>query len=114
MKSYRLAILQAALLLAVPPSTFAQAADPPLLSFDEIKQLYQDDDLPAPLRDKLRTLLTTPFVRNNASDAGDDATQAERSPDRKDAASGPVEYRARVSSSMPFVSPSPIPNSSTP
>lgn len=70
MKSYQLAILQAALLLAVPPSTFGQAADPPLLSFDEIKQLYQDDDLPAPLRDKLRTLLTTPFVRNSASDAG--------------------------------------------
>ena len=41
-----------------------------MLTFDEIKQLYQDDDLPPPLRDKLRTLLTTPFVRNNASDAG--------------------------------------------
>ena len=57
---------------AVCPSQYAfgQAADPPLLTFDEIKRLYQDDDLPAPLRDKLRTLLTTPFVRNNASDAG--------------------------------------------
>jgi endonuclease/exonuclease/phosphatase family metal-dependent hydrolase len=69
-KCYRLAIVQAALLLAVTPPNFGQAADPPLLSFDEIKQLYQDDDLPAPLRDKLRTLLTTPFVRNSASDAG--------------------------------------------
>ncbi len=48
----------------------ARPADPPLLTFDEIKQLYQDDDLPTPLRDKLRRLLTTPFVRNNASDAG--------------------------------------------
>ena len=53
-----------------PQPSSGQAADPPLLTFDEIKQLYQDDDLPPPLRDKLRTLLTTPFVRNNASDAG--------------------------------------------
>jgi hypothetical protein len=34
------------------------ASDPPLLTFDEIQQLYQDDDLPPPLRNKLRTLLT--------------------------------------------------------
>jgi endonuclease/exonuclease/phosphatase family metal-dependent hydrolase len=47
-----------------------QAADPPLLTFDEIQQLYQFDDPPEPLRDKLRTLLTTPFVHNSASDAG--------------------------------------------
>jgi endonuclease/exonuclease/phosphatase family metal-dependent hydrolase len=69
-KSYRLAIIHAALLLWVSPLTYGQAADPSLLTFDEIKQLYQSEDLPAPLRDKLRTLLTTPFVRNNASDGG--------------------------------------------
>lgn len=56
--------------MSLPALTLGQGADPPFLSFDEIKQLYQDDDLPAPLRDKLRTLLTTPFVRNNASEAG--------------------------------------------
>ncbi len=75
MKRYGPALITAVLLpLSVPPvilgQALGQAADPPLLSFDEIKRLYQDDDLPAPLRDKLRTLLTTPFVRNNASDAG--------------------------------------------
>ena len=58
------------MLLFLPVAVRGQAGDPPLLTFDEIKQLYQDDDLPPPLRDKLRTLLTTPFVRNNASEAG--------------------------------------------
>ena len=45
-------------------------ADPQLLTYDEIVQLYQQADPPPPLRDKLKKLLTTPFVRNNASDAG--------------------------------------------
>ncbi len=74
MKRYVLALSNFALLLLICQTrSFAQApppADPPLLTFDEIKRLYQDDDLPAELRDKLRTLLTTPFVRNSASDAG--------------------------------------------
>ena len=71
MKCYRLAIINLALLLCIQPlKVRAQAADPVLLNFDEIKRLYQDDDLPAQLRDKLRTLLTTPFVRNTASDGG--------------------------------------------
>ena len=60
----------AAVLLHSSLRAFGQAGDPPLLTFDEIKRLYQDDDLPAQLRDKLRTLLTTPFVRNTASEAG--------------------------------------------
>jgi endonuclease/exonuclease/phosphatase family metal-dependent hydrolase len=74
-KRYALALINFALLLPICQTRgFAQAPpppkDPPLLTFDEIKRLYQDDDLPAELRDKLRTLLTTPFVRNSASDAG--------------------------------------------
>jgi endonuclease/exonuclease/phosphatase family metal-dependent hydrolase len=68
-KRYGLAIA-GAMLLSLPAAVRGQAGDPPLLTFDEIKRLYQDDDLPPPLRDKLRTLLTTPFVRNNASEAG--------------------------------------------
>ncbi len=68
-KRYGLAIA-GAMLLFLPAAVRGQAGDPPLLTFDEIKQLYQDDDLPPPLRDKLRTLLTTPFVRNNSSEAG--------------------------------------------
>jgi hypothetical protein len=66
-----LAIINSALLLLICQTrSFGQVADPLLLTFDEIQRLYQDDDLPAPLRDKLRTLLTTPFVRNSASDNG--------------------------------------------
>jgi endonuclease/exonuclease/phosphatase family metal-dependent hydrolase len=44
--------------------------DPQLLTYEEIVQLYQQEDPLPPLRDKLKKLLTTPFVRNNASDAG--------------------------------------------
>ena len=66
MKFFQLAIV----CVALKSTIWAQAADPALLNFDEIKRLYQDDDLPAALRDKLRTLLITPFVRNSASDAG--------------------------------------------
>ncbi|HTC34720.1 MAG TPA: endonuclease/exonuclease/phosphatase family protein [Bryobacteraceae bacterium] len=47
-----------------------QTTDPVLLTFDEIKQLYQDADPPEDLRLKLKTLLTTPFVRNTAYDSG--------------------------------------------
>src|ERR1700676_5594427 len=45
-------------------------ADPQLLTYDEIIQLYRQADQPPPLRDKLNRLLTTPFVRNTASDGG--------------------------------------------
>ncbi len=44
--------------------------DPELLTYDEIIQLYQQDPPPPALNDKLHRLLTTPFVRNTASDAG--------------------------------------------
>ena len=47
-----------------------QPSDPPLLAWDELIQLYQQDNPPAALRDKLNRLLTTPFVRNRASDSG--------------------------------------------
>ena len=43
---------------------------PALLTYDEIKQLYQEDVPPAGLRDKLKQLLTTPFVSNNAFRSG--------------------------------------------
>ena len=75
-KRYWLATLCAALLFCAYASDAAaqtqtgQSADPALLNFDEIKQLYQDENPPDALRDKLRALLTTPFVRNSASDGG--------------------------------------------
>ncbi len=47
-----------------------QPPDPELLTYDEIIQLYQNEDPSPPLRQKLNKLLTTPFVRNTASEAG--------------------------------------------
>lgn len=47
-----------------------QPTRPTLLTYDEIIQLYQQDIPPAPLRDKLNRLLTTPFVSNEATAAG--------------------------------------------
>ena len=47
-----------------------KTSGPALLTYDEIIQLYQHDVLPAPLSDKLQTLLTTPFVSNRAFESG--------------------------------------------
>jgi hypothetical protein len=47
-----------------------QSADPELLTYDEIIQLYQNANPSPELRQKLQTLLTTPFVRNTASESG--------------------------------------------
>jgi endonuclease/exonuclease/phosphatase family metal-dependent hydrolase len=52
------------------PASVSQPADPALLTFKEITQLYQFDDPPEALREKLHKLLSTPFVRNTASDSG--------------------------------------------
>ena len=43
---------------------------PELLTYDEIIQLYQQDLPPAVLSDKLKQLLTTPFVSNRAFRSG--------------------------------------------
>jgi len=67
-----LSILVAVTLL---PSTgwtegLPQPSDPQLLTFQEIRELYQDENPPRALQEKLEKLLTTPFVRNTASDFG--------------------------------------------
>ncbi|MBV9499690.1 MAG: endonuclease/exonuclease/phosphatase family protein [Acidobacteriaceae bacterium] len=52
------------------PNLPAQAQkDPELLSWNELIQLYHQDVPPPALNEKLHKLLTTPFVRNTASDA---------------------------------------------
>ena len=59
--------------LTSPPQssiTEAEQTGPTLLTYNEIIQLYQQDIPPAPLRDKLTTLLTTPFVSNEAGASG--------------------------------------------
>ena len=48
----------------------AEQQGPETLSYDEILQLYKQDVPPAPLAAKLQRLVTTPFVNNDASDAG--------------------------------------------
>jgi endonuclease/exonuclease/phosphatase family metal-dependent hydrolase len=58
-------------LLVSLPNLLAQTQnDPELFTYDEIIQLYQQTDLPPALAAKLNHLLTTPFVRNTASDGG--------------------------------------------
>jgi hypothetical protein len=47
-----------------------QTTGPALLTYDEIRQLYEQDTPPAALGDKLNRLLTTPFVSNRASISG--------------------------------------------
>src|ERR1044072_8630893 len=55
----------ACLLLAIEANAQQQA--PQLLAYDELVQLYEQESPPEALRDKLRRLLTTPFVSNAAT-----------------------------------------------
>lgn len=56
--------------LSVGAQQPVESSGPALLTYDEVNQLYQQDVPPAPLNDKLKRLLTTPFVSNAAFDAG--------------------------------------------
>ena len=54
------------LLFSCYATTLAQQSGPPLLAYDDLVALY-DDDVPRPeLASKLTRLLTTPFVNNSA------------------------------------------------
>ncbi len=58
-------------LVTFPTAPIARpAADPHLFGHDELIQLYEQQPLAAPLDDKLRTLLTTPFINNEATERG--------------------------------------------
>jgi len=48
----------------------AQRRAPELLTYDELVQLYEQETLPEALQNKLRLLLTTPFVSNAATARG--------------------------------------------
>src|SRR5215831_12595975 len=63
-------LLFAAWNLSGDTSADSPSGSPALLTFDELKQLYDQAEPPAPLADKLHTLLTTPFVNNSASEKG--------------------------------------------
>lgn len=58
----------ACLLMALEANAQQQA--PGLLTYDELVQLYEQEDPPEALHDKLRRLLTTPFVSNAATAGG--------------------------------------------
>ena len=59
-----------ALMFAAETISLPEDKGPALLTYDEIRQLY-DADQPAPeLMSKLNALLTTPFVNNQASARG--------------------------------------------
>jgi endonuclease/exonuclease/phosphatase family metal-dependent hydrolase len=61
----RLAILCAFLLMTC--ATNAQQRTPELFTYSELVQLYEQETPPQALQDKLRLLLTTPFVSNRVS-----------------------------------------------
>src|SRR5579862_5224966 len=65
----RMVICAALLQWVSSPAAVAQQS-PPLLTYREIIQLYQQDIPPRSLQLKLNRLLTTPFVSNQAVAAG--------------------------------------------
>lgn len=68
--SFKLLLLAAfACLLSAAPVDAQQQA-PELLTHDELVRLYEQETVPADLRNKLQRLLTTPFVSNAASARG--------------------------------------------
>jgi endonuclease/exonuclease/phosphatase family metal-dependent hydrolase len=49
---------------------YTRSSQPPLLNYQELVTLSQEDTVQAPLAAKVQTLLTTPFVNNEASFSG--------------------------------------------
>jgi endonuclease/exonuclease/phosphatase family metal-dependent hydrolase len=58
------------LLLCLPAAANRTADASDHFSFDELRELYDNDVLPLPLAEKLRFLLTTPFVDNSRKSHG--------------------------------------------
>ncbi len=51
-------------------SVRAQPPEPELFTYEELVRLYEQENPPAPLAEKLKSLLTTPFVNNRATARG--------------------------------------------
>ena len=51
-------------------SDYIRSSQPPLLNYKELVALNEEETIDAPLADKLHTLLTTPFINNEAYFAG--------------------------------------------
>lgn len=58
------------LFIAAPVNLAAQVQGPQTLTYDELRELYNEDVPPPELLAKLQRLLTTPFVDNSASETG--------------------------------------------
>ena len=56
--------------LSITFAVNAQQQTPELFTYRELVELYEQETLPGPLQNKLRVVLTTPFVNNNASSRG--------------------------------------------
>lgn len=68
--SFKLLLAAALACLLIPLEATARQRSPELLTYDELVQLYEQKNPPEALRNKLRLLLTTPFVSNSASARG--------------------------------------------
>jgi endonuclease/exonuclease/phosphatase family metal-dependent hydrolase len=68
--TFKLLLLASFVCLLIPVAADAQPQAPELLTYDELVQLYEQETPPEALQDKLRRLLTTPFVSNAASARG--------------------------------------------
>ncbi|HEX8558795.1 MAG TPA: endonuclease/exonuclease/phosphatase family protein [Pyrinomonadaceae bacterium] len=66
----KLLLLASFACLSDAPTAYARRQAPELLAYDELVQLYEQKTPPAALQDKLRCLLTTPFVSNAAAARG--------------------------------------------
>lgn len=67
---FKLLFAAALACLLIPLEATARQRPPGLLTYDELVQLYEQKTPPEALRNKLRLLLTTPFVSNSASARG--------------------------------------------
>ena len=69
--TFKLLLLASFVCLLIPIAANAQQQQAPeLLTYDELVQLYEQETTPDALQEKLRRLLTTPFVSNAASARG--------------------------------------------
>lgn len=68
--TFKLWLLASFACLLIPVAADAQPEAPKLLTYDELVQLFEQETPPEALQNKLRLLLTTPFVSNAASERG--------------------------------------------
>ena len=67
---FKLLLLASFACLLIPVAAAARQRAPELLTYDELVQLYEQETPPEALQNKLRLLLTTPFVSNAATARG--------------------------------------------